>query len=302
MPDLWIPVTIAAAFFQNLRSALQKHLTGSLSGQGAAYSRFLFALPWAWLYLLLVCSLTGEELPATPAVFWLWCLAGSISQILATVCLLHSFSFRSFAVGTTLSKLELVIVAGLGAMILGDQLSLLGWLAIALSVSGLLLLSKDTQNISTRSLWQGLVHRSTLLGLGAALFLGGSVVFFRGASLSLGLDSAVLSAAVALASALTLQTLLMGGYLLMREPGQLRRVVQSWRWSSLVGITGMLASVGWFTAFTLQNASYVRALGQIELVFTFVATTRVFRERVTPSEAFGCLLIVLAILILLLLA
>ena len=62
----------------------------------------------------------------------------------------------------------------------------------------------------------------------------------------------------------------------------------------------MLASVGWFTAFTLQNASYVRALGQIELLFTFVATTRVFREKVSVLEYLGCALIVIGILVLLL--
>ena len=31
-----------------------------------------------------------------------------------------------------------------------------------------------------------------------------------------------------------------------------------------IGACGMLASVGWFTAMTLQNASYVRAVGQVE--------------------------------------
>ncbi len=30
--EAWIPLTIAAAFFQNLRSALQKHLKGRSKG------------------------------------------------------------------------------------------------------------------------------------------------------------------------------------------------------------------------------------------------------------------------------
>jgi len=61
----------------------------------------------------------------------------------------------------------------------------------------------------------------------------------------------------------------------------------------------MLASIGWFTAFTLQNASYVRALGQIELLFTFLVTTRVFRESVSRLEYAGCAMIVSGILVLL---
>jgi len=41
--ESWIPITFAAAFLQNLRSALQKHLKGQLSTAGATFSRFLFA-------------------------------------------------------------------------------------------------------------------------------------------------------------------------------------------------------------------------------------------------------------------
>ena len=69
------------------------------------------------------------------------------------------------------------------------------------------------------------------------------------------------------------------------------------RWG---GLAGMLGSVGWFTAMTIQNAAYVRALGQIELVFTFIAAQVVFRERSTRLELGGIVLIVAGILILLL--
>jgi len=51
---------------------------------------------------------------------------------------------------------------------------------------------------------------------------------------------------------------------------------------------------------TLQQVAYVRALGQIELVFTFAASYFLFHERVTRMEAAGCLLIVGGILALLL--
>ena len=49
--EAWIPITILAAFLQNVRSMLQKQATRTLSGNGAAYTRFLFALPFVWLYL-----------------------------------------------------------------------------------------------------------------------------------------------------------------------------------------------------------------------------------------------------------
>ena len=51
MFELWIPLTIAAAFFQNLRSALQKHLKSRLSTAGATYVRFFYAWPFAVIYV-----------------------------------------------------------------------------------------------------------------------------------------------------------------------------------------------------------------------------------------------------------
>jgi drug/metabolite transporter (DMT)-like permease len=77
-------------------------------------------------------------------------------------------------------------------------------------------------------------------------------------------------------------------------------VLKSWKVSGWVGVTGMMGSVGWFTAMTIQNAAYVRALGQIELVFTFVAAHFFFREKTTRLELFGILLVVAGILVLLL--
>ena len=53
----------------------------------------------------------------------------------------------------------------------------------------------------------------------------------------------------------------------------------------------MLSSLGWFTAFTLQNAAYVRALGQVDIVFTLGASILFFKERVTAREIFGVLLV-----------
>jgi len=230
----------------------------------------------------------------------LFCLLGSVSQIIATVALLRAFSYRSFAVATVISKLEIVIVAVLGLIILNDKLNLLAQAGIALGTIGLLTLSVGQNKLGPTAILKGLREPATSYGLLAALGLGGSVIFFRGASLALGDDSVLVRASFTLAAALVMQTVLMGIYLRLAEPGEISKVLGSWRWSVWVGISGMLASVGWFTAFTLQNASYVRALGQVELLFTFFATNRVFHEKVSKLEYLGCALIVVGILVLLL--
>ena len=89
-------------------------------------------------------------------------------------------------------------------------------------------------------------------------------------------------------------------YMRLREPGQISAVLRAWRVAAWAGASGMIASAGWFTAMTIQNAAYVRALGQIELVFTFAASIFLFHERPNRIEVIGILLVIAGILILLL--
>ena len=146
----------------------------------------------------------------------------------------------------------------------------------------------------------GLKDKSTAIGLLSAAFLGGSVVFFRGASLSLETDSWLMAATFTLAISLVIQSSIMSLWLALLEKGEITRVLANWRLATAVGVAGSLASMGWFTAFTVQNASYVRALGQIELLFTFFVTILVFREKVTAMEYIGTALIALGIFLILL--
>jgi drug/metabolite transporter (DMT)-like permease len=298
--ELWIPLTIAAAFFQNIRSALQKHLKGKLSTLGAAYVRFLYALPVALIYLFVVLQTQQASLPDFDNGFLLYALGGGICQVMFTVFLLWLFKFHNFAVGTTLSKLETVMVAVFGLLLLGDRLNLPVAIAIAMSAVGLVIMSAGKEKLGITGLWRGLWRLPTLIGLACAAWLGMSVVLFRAASLRLGLDDFVVAAAFTLTVVLLLQTLLMAAIIGLREPGELRKVVLHWRPAALVGISGGLASIGWFSAFTLQNATYVRALGQIELLFTFAATLLFFREKVSLLETLGIALISASIVLILL--
>jgi uncharacterized membrane protein len=164
------------------------------------------------------------------------------------------------------------------------------------------ILSAGQSKLGVNNLIQGLWRLPTLIGLSCAAWLGLSVVLFRAASLSLGLDSFSLAASFTLLVVLILQTAIMGVLISLREPEQLEKVILHWRPAALVGISGGLASIGWFSAFTLQNATYVRALGQIELIFTFIVTLLVFREKVSRPEVGGILLIGASIILLLLAA
>jgi drug/metabolite transporter (DMT)-like permease len=298
--ELWIPITLGAAFFQNLRSALQKHLKARLSTSGAAFSRFCYAFPFALAYLATLVGPLGLELPRPNAIFGLYCVLGGTAQILATALLVHLFSYRNFAVGTTYSKTETVQTALFGIVILGDPLSAAAAVAIGVSLCGVLAISVAKSQMTARSLVLGWTEPPALIGIASGGFFGISAVSYRAASLSLGGEGFLAQAGYTLACVTVLQTLGMGLYIRLREPGQLSAVLRAWPVAALVGLCGMIASACWFTAMTIQNAAYVRALGQVELLFTFVASTVFFRERTNAVEFAGIALVVAGILVLLL--
>ena len=269
---------------------------------GAAYVRFFYAWPFALAYVWGLAELGGHELPMPNPTFLIYCAIGGLSQILFTVVLLWMFTFRSFAVGTTFSKLEVILIAVLGAVLLGDKVGPLAILAIAVGAMGTIILSLTETRLSFGGLVRGLTEKGTLVGLLSAALLGASVVCFRGASLSLNQPDFIMAAAYTLAVALVMQTVMMGVWFVFFDRAELARVVREWRHAAPVGLVGMACSVCWFTAFTLHNAAYVRALGQVELVFTFLAGLFYFREKIAASELVGILLIVCAILLIVLAA
>jgi drug/metabolite transporter (DMT)-like permease len=300
MNFLWIPVTIAAAFFQNLRSSLQRHLKGKLSDMGATYVRFAFAWPFAVIWLAVLVLGFNLNLPQPNLAFVGWVIAGSITQIIFTFLLIWLFSLSNFAVGTTLSKTEVLQVALLEAILLREAVTPLAAGAIVVSSIGVLALSAGKDRITVGGMFRGLSQKSTLIGLACGFFLGASSVLFRGAALSLNHDSLLTSAAFTLVLATLLQTILVTIWLITFEKGQISSVIANWRVAATVGFAGWIASICWFTAFTLTNAAYVRALGQVELIFTFLVSALFFREKVTRAEIGGAILLASGIVILIL--
>ena len=298
--ELWIPVTLAAAFMQNVRSALQKHLKGSLSTAGATFCRFVYAVPLALLYMALLGEGFGFEWPSPNPRFALFAMLGGLTQITATALLVYLFSLRNFAVGTAYSKTETVQAAVFGIVILAEPISLAAAVAIGISLVGVMIISVARSRLTLANLLLGWTGRGAFVGVLSGTFFGLSAVAYRAASLSLGGEGFLMQAAFTLACVVVFQTGVMAAWIRLREPGELSRVFRQWRVASLVGVSGMLGSAGWFTAMTLENAAYVRAVGQVELVFTFIASYFFFRERSTAPELAGILLVVAGIVILLL--
>ncbi|MBV7409333.1 DMT family transporter [Maritimibacter sp. DP1N21-5] len=296
MIEPWVAVALVAALVQTLRFALQKSLRGSgLSSGGATFSRFLFGAPLALVTSGVALVAEGHGVTGFTPTFWGWVVAGGLAQIAATMATVSLFAERNFAVGVAFTKTETVLVALFSLVLLGERISFHGFIAILIGVVGVVLLS-----------WKAgagrlaLFNRASGLGLVAGGLFAVAAISYRGATIEIASDSAFLRAAVTLAAVTSFQTLAMSVYLRLAEPGEIGRVFSRWRTTVLVGVTGMLGSLGWFVAFALQNAAYVRALGQAELVFSLFVSWFIFKDRSNAREVVGMALLLLSILALVL--
>jgi drug/metabolite transporter (DMT)-like permease len=220
---------------------------------------------------------------------------------MATICVVSLFQHRNFAVGVTFTKTDVIMTVFIGLLILDDQVSTMGMIAIVIGLVGVLLLSR-TPGLKDAAWWEGLTSQATGLGVGAGLCFALSAVAYRAAAMQVADPVPVLRAAVALAFVTAFQFIGMAIWLALRDPAQLSAVWATRRTSALVGITSLAGSFCWFWAFALQGAAYVRAVGQVELIFSLLASTLFFHEKMTRRELLGIAILTLSILILVTLA
>mmetsp|Transcript_29432 Transcript_29432/g.57609 ORF Transcript_29432/g.57609 Transcript_29432/m.57609 type:complete len:301 (+) Transcript_29432:27-929(+) len=294
---LWIPITLAAALFQTLRFMLQRQLSlGTLSAGGATLARFLYSAPLVAVLICVYMAWTGQAWPRFGLPFWVFGMIGGLAQIVATMCVVHLFKARNFAVGITFKNTESIQAVFVGWIVLGDGVSLWALAAVLLGVVGVLMLSAPP-GLSHVG-WRDMVNRASGLGLAAGVLFAVSGVSYRGASLSLDLGDPVARAGLTLAAVTLMQMVALVIWLRWRDPGQVTAVWQARRVAVWVGLMSMAGSFCWFLAFTLQNAAFVKAVGQVELVFSAVASVLVFREAVSGREWAGMAVLLASILLL----
>ena len=306
MIPLWVVITISAAFLQNLRGYLQKEFQTEHGTLAATYARFCFGLPFAAIYATTLWIATKPESSSEAEVsfwsllssdFFLFALMGGVAQIFATLWLVILYRHRHFAVGTALSKTETIQTFLIGLIILGESVKAMPLAGILISLVGVILLSV-TQSLNLREVKTStLLDRTTLLGIGAGAGFGISAVSYRAASLALQDGNVLLRAAITLMVVLFIQTLLMGLWLAWQNREALYSFWRSPRSAVLIGLVSVLGSIGWFTAMTIQNAALVRALGQIELLFSFATAQLIFHQHATKREIIGILLLIAGLLL-----
>jgi drug/metabolite transporter (DMT)-like permease len=293
--ETWVLWTFLAASMQAVRTAGQKQLAEVVSPLTATLVRYLFGLPFALIYLAFLAQQREWQFPELNAVF-LWSgLAAGVLQIIATVLLIKLFGMRNFAVGTTFIRSEILLTALIGIAFFTEQIDMLGWLAMFASVAGLVLISIARQE-GVGSVW----NLSAAFGLGAGLAFALTSLFLRQASLSLGSGDATFTAAMTLVYMVLLQTLICLVMVAASRPKEIVLLGARLPSAFFVGVTSVLGSAGWFTAMTLQSASYVKVVGQAEFLGTLLLSIFYFKEKPTPLELLGMGLIITGAVLLLL--
>jgi drug/metabolite transporter (DMT)-like permease len=293
----WIPATIAASLLQTARNLAQRSLTDTIGVVGATQVRFLFGLPFAMLFLATAC-LGLQRLPPQIGMASLgYTLAGAVAQIAATGLMLAAMRERSFAVTTAYTKTEPVQVALFGAALLGDALTPLKFLAIALATAGVIVVSWKPGQKPTRA---GL--RPAVLGIVSGAFFALSAIGFRGGIQALPEGGFLIRASTILVLGLGLQTLLLVVYMLAADRQALVLSLRSWRRSLSAGFLGAAASQFWFIGFSLTSAANVRTLALIEVPLAQIASRKLFAEGTSRREILGMAMIVAGVGLLLSLA
>lgn len=277
-----------AAFMQAWRNAFQKQLSTTVDVYGVTLARFIFALPLALLYI----SCLYHFQPVTDSVhfnlrFAIYVLIAALSQIAATALMVQLFKQKNYAIGVGLAKSEAVLAAIIAVVFLSDHLSLLGWFGVAVGGFAVFLMSKgrDFSDFSVQTL---------CIGIGSGLCFAITSLLVREASLELDNLPFIHRAAWVLLMVIGTQCFLLLMYL-----GIFRRATLWAMWQRIgltfrVSLCSFLASLGWFSAMSMQSVPIVKTLGQIEIIFSMLISAYFFKEKLARAEHLGIVLVVVA--------
>jgi drug/metabolite transporter (DMT)-like permease len=289
---LWISITIFAALCQNIRTTMQQKIRGVLSVDGANFVRYLYGAPLALGALAFLVYGTGRHVPTITLPFLGLVTIAGVAQIVATSLMIHAFSLRNYVVGTVYSKTETVFVALFATFIAHEPLRFGSWIGILICLGGVAILSTRGSLANVRTVLADLMHKGALYGILSGAIFAIAAGTIREASKLIPEGDFWVRGITVLACMNTIQVVLMAAYLSRADRPQLGKVWVNWRSSIWVGIFSVLGSAGWALAMTLENAALVRAVGQIELVFTFIASHVVLKERPSAGEWLGSILVV----------
>ena len=288
MAFIWILFTIMAAFMQAWRNAFQKQLSTSVDAYGTTLARFLFSPLFAFSYL----AFLYVQKPVTAVVhfsdkFWFYIVIAGVSQIFATALMVMLFQQKNYAIGVGLAKSEAILAAIVGVIFLQEHLTTWGWVGVLIGAVAVFLLSKGRQHTE-------LSVKTLMIGLGSGLCFAITSLLVREASLELTMLPFLHRAAWVLCCLISFQCIIMLLYLGIFSRETLYRMWQRLGLVFKVSVCSFLASVGWFSAMSMQTVAIVKTLGQVEILFSLLISAFFFKEKLAKTDHLGLWLVIVA--------
>ncbi|MBN1647189.1 MAG: hypothetical protein JW874_04080 [Spirochaetales bacterium] len=301
IPGMWIIFSVLAALFQTFRNIFSKQLSLHVPGSIASLCRFLFGAPFA-LAAVLVLALSGNNVAIQFPGYLAMCAGMAVFQLLANILLIGLFRYRNLAISMTLIKTEAVILAFLGIFTLHEVPDVPGWIGILLATGGLVFAGagKGSLRMSPGEMIRGLLTRTSLLALGAGASLAACSVFLKKSYQYISSGSALMKVMVTLAVIMCIQIAFSFILIKKRHLSQIRLIFKIPVPALLTGLFAVAGSFCWFTAFSMNLAAYVRAVGQVEFIFGLAASFLLFREKTGRTELAGMAGVAAGIMILVL--
>ena len=136
--------------------------------------------------------------------------------------------------------------------------------------------------------------------MSCGIFLGLSSVLYKVALDSVTSDLIYKKVLILSFLALAFQSAVFGIYILVIEGTQnALKLMLIWKRGLPVGFFACAATFCWFYAFSLVDATLVRAVGQLEIVFSVLISFIFYKEKIKGFELIGMSLITISILALL---
>lgn len=285
---IWILFTLMAAFMQAWRNAFQKQLSSSVDVYGVTLARFLFAVPLAIAYLAWMYYAHPVDTNVSFNLqFAVYIVIAGITQIAATALMVQLFKQKNYAIGVGLAKSEAILAAIIAVLFLSEPLSLYAWGGVLLGAVAVFLLSSGRQ-------LKDLSVSTLTIGIASGLCFAITSLLVREASLELTMLPHLHRAAWVLFWVISFQCISMLLYLGLFSRKTLYALWQRLGLTLKVSLCSFLASLGWFSAMSLQSVAIVKTLGQIEILFSLLISMFFFKEKLARRDHWGLVLVVVA--------
>ena len=295
----WILYTIAATALQTFRNLEQKGLNKKLDVLTVSWSRYILPLPFA--LVVAVCTFSSMTVG-----FVSYCLVTAIFQVAGNIFLLKTFQSKNFSIGIAFYKTETLQAMIIGLIFFGESVSLAGFVAIMVAMSGVILMSGLVFDGGVKKFTESLKNKSTFYGILTGFCFSISAFNLKEASeilFPLGYSN-LKAATTVLLWVICFQNILFTVVKLYQK-----RFMQDLK--SLVclenkytffktSIFSFLGSICWFVAYGVGKVVYVKAVGQTELILALVVSHFILKETLKTSEIIGIALTSTGILALIL--